>query len=435
VADRRSPSRDRDRGDRGEVTIEKIVAGGFGLARVGGDHEVVLVPRVASGERVAVEIDRARRPARGRLLAVLDASPHRVRARCVVVDKCGGCDLMHLDVEAQRAAREAIVREALPSSMRDLSIEHHVATPERGRTRARWHAKSVGAEVKLGYRAASSTTIVDVTESGCPILDARLEAALVDARALLANAKGEGEVHASLGHDDKPVLSIEWDGELPPATFAEAEKRVKNGRISGVELTLRGVSAPATIGDARPVSKASDGLPLIAPPRGFAQASEAGDRVLVDLVVHRANANGARVVELFAGSGNLTVALAKDASHMTAIEIVEPACRALRANVEARSLLAKVKIVNADADATTLPACDVVVLDPPRAGAQGATLAIVDRKPKRIVYVSCDPATLGRDLTTLLDARYVVTSIDLVDLFPETSHVETIVTLAKAQKK
>jgi 23S rRNA (uracil1939-C5)-methyltransferase len=76
-----------------------------------------------------------------------------------------------------------------------------------------------------------------------------------------------------------------------------------------------------------------------------------------------------------------------------------------------------------------------VVLDPPRAGAPGATRAIVDRKPKRVVYVSCDPATLGRDLSTLLAARYVVTSIDLVDLFPETSHVETIVTLTKAQKK
>jgi len=241
-------------------------------------------------------------------------------------------------------------------------------------------------------------------------------------------------VHASLGAEGRPVLAIEWDGTLLPSTFGEAENRVKIGRISGVEITLGGVRAPATIGDPRPMSIAADGLPLVAPPRGFAQASEIGDRVLVDLVVARAEAKGLRLVELFAGSGNLTVALARDAEHVTAMEIADAACRAMRDNLERRGLQSKVKIVAADADAATIPSADVVVLDPPRAGAPGACRSIVAKKPKRVVYVSCDPSTLGRDLATLLGARYAVRSLDLVDLFPETSHVETVVTLVREKK-
>lgn len=431
MADLRSRSPENPAKNKAETTIEKVISGGVGLARV--DGEVVLVGRVAAGETVAIAIDRSRKPARGRLLKVLEPSPHRVEPRCAVVDRCGGCDLMHVDRDEQRRMREAIVREALPPPLKDVAIVHHAATPDRGRTRARWHTKSVGREIVLGYRAAQSATIVDVDR--CPVLDVRLEAAFDHARAMLAGAKGEGEVHVALGAGGLVALAVEWKGELPPSTFREAEIRWKNGQIAGVEIALEDARVPATIGDPRAVATALDGLPLVAPARGFAQASEIGDRSLVALVVERAHATGMNVVELFAGSGNFTVALAREAAHVTAIEISEPATRAMRDNLERRGLRSKVKIVVADADATPIAAgTDVVVLDPPRAGASGAVKAIAARKPKRIVYVSCEPSTLGRDLAALLSHRYRVASIDLVDLFPETSHVETVVVLQKAGK-
>ena len=441
MADQRSPSPDRGRGRgaRCEVTIEKIVAGGHGLARVDGTSagEVVLVPRVAIGERVAVELDRTKKPARGRLLKVLERSVDRVEPRCPIVDRCGACDLMHLQPSAQRRAREEIISAALPTSLREMHIELHEATPARGRTRARWHVRSIGegdrSRAVVGYRAAGTQVVVDVET--CAVLDPRLDAALGHLRAMLASARGEGEVHAALGAGGNPVLSIVWKGELPGATYRLAEELVSTGALAGLQVQLEGARIPATIGDPRPLVIAEDGLPLMSPPQGFAQASEVGDAVLVRLVVERAAARDANVVELFSGSGNFTVALARDAAHVTAIELVDSACRAARENLAARALSGKVKVVQGDADQSALPPnTDVVVLDPPRAGAPGAMTAILARKPKRVVYVSCDPPTLGRDLGKLVEGGYVVGSIDAVDLFPETSHVEVVVTLHKARR-
>lgn len=416
------------RTSRREVEIEKIVASGVGLART--PDGVVLVPGTAPGERAAIEIEAGRSPLRGRVLKLLEASPDRVAPACDLLDRCGGCALMFLADDAQRRAREAIVREALPRAIREAPITHHAATPERGRTRARWHAKALsGGKVLLGFLAPGSHAIVDLPT--CVALDPRLDGALADARAILQGASGAGEISAALGDGGAPVLAIEWPTMLPPSAFAEGERLVAAGRLAGVAIAVAGAKTPATIGDPRAVSTASDGAPLRSPPFGFAQASEVGDAALVRLVVARAEAAGKKVLELFAGSGNFTVALAREAARVQAVEVVAAAVRAARANVEARAL-ANVKLVEADADAIEPPAgFDVVVLDPPRAGARGACAAIARKPPRRVVYVSCDPATLGRDLATLLDAGLRVASLDAVDLFPGTSHVECVATLAR----
>jgi len=402
--------------------VEKLVAGGEGLIRV--DGEVVFVPRVAPGERVAFEIDRSRKPARGRVLKVLEPSTERVEAPCARFDRCGGCDLMHLSPAAQRSVRMAILREALG----DVAITWHDATPAHGRTRARLHVRPVGGRVVAGFHGTGSNTIVDLED--CFALDPRLLPALEDVRAICANAKGDGEASVALGAGSLPVLAITWRPELPMTAFAEAERRVRDGRLAGVEILMHGVNTPARIGDPRPVFLASDGLPVYAPPRGFAQASELGDRVLVDLVVERARAKGARVLELFAGSGNFTVTLAREAAHVTAVELDAAASSAARENVAARGLT-NVKSVAADADAYPIPKdTEVVVLDPPRSGARGAAASLAaNKKVKRIVYVSCEPTTLARDLKAL--AAFELVSVDAVDLFPDTSHIETVATLAR----
>jgi 23S rRNA (uracil1939-C5)-methyltransferase len=304
-----------------EVTIEKIVAGGHGLART--EQGAVLVPRVGKGERVAVELAK---PPHARLLKVLEPSVDRVDPCCAVVDKCGGCDLMHLSPEAQKQARIGILHELLPEG---VEIGWHEATPARGRTRARWHAKSLGGgRMIVGYKGLGSSTIVDL--ASCAVLDPRLEEAANDVRAILAHGRGEGDVHVALGEGGKPVLTIAWKGELPAQTFAEAEKRVGAGRLAGLEIALPDVKSPAKIGDPRPVTIAGDGLPLRTPAGGFAQASELGDRALGALLVERAQCKGLKLVELFAGSGNFTVAIPREAATVTAVVIAPAACEAAR---------------------------------------------------------------------------------------------------------
>jgi 23S rRNA (uracil1939-C5)-methyltransferase len=123
------------------------------------------------------------------------------------------------------------------------------------------------------------------------------------------------------------------------------------------------------------------------------------------------------------------VALARAVGELVAIERDEPAVAALHDNLRARSLAVKVRV--GDAETTPLPRAELVVLDPPRGGAVGAVRAIAVTRPRRVVYVSCNVATLARDLETLVEARYRPTSLDLFDLFPQTSHVEVVVALER----
>jgi len=417
------PTRKGPAAARAEGRVEKIVAGGAGLVRL--PSQVVLVPQVAVGERVAFEVGRPM----GRLLKVLEPAPERVIPACAHSARCGGCDLLHLTPEAQRAARLGILEEALaglPREGRALpAIVYREAAPLHSRTRVRWHARRIGPDVMVGYHAAGSRTIVGVPD--CQALDPRLEAALALSRELLVGAEGEGDVHAALGVGGRPVLSIAWRGALPPRVFGSAEQLVTGGKLAGVALHLDGAREPAKVGDPRPVVTLADG-PLFAPIAGFSQASERGDAVLVQRVVALADPEGLEVIELFAGSGNLTVALAREAVHVTAVEQVGAACVAMRENVALRKLETRVKVIEADAEAYALPTHgDLVVLDPPRTGARGAIAEIVKKRPKRVVYVSCDPTTLGRDLRVLLAEGYVVKAIEALDLFPGTSHVESVV--------
>ena len=139
-----------------------------------------------------------------------------------------------------------------------------------------------------------------------------------------------------------------------------------------------------------------------------------------------------RVLELFAGSGTLSILLAQGAATFSAVEIGADAVTAARQNLAARGLRAKVTA--GDADAIAVPAeTSVVVLDPPRAGAPGAARAITASSARSVVYVACDPTTLARDLATLARGRLAVTHIETFELFPQTSHVETVVRLARAR--
>jgi 23S rRNA (uracil1939-C5)-methyltransferase len=138
------------------------------------------------------------------------------------------------------------------------------------------------------------------------------------------------------------------------------------------------------------------------------------------------------VLELFAGSGTLSVLLARGAASFTGVEIVPEAAAAARENLKARGLAARISA--GDADAITVAAdTSVVVLDPPRTGAPGAARAIAASSARVVVYAACDPVTLARDLAVLTSRRLAITDIETFELFPQTSHVETVVRLARAR--
>lgn len=411
------------------ASIGEIAPTGEGVAivLVQGERRAVLVRSGAPGDDLSLAVDFSRRPARGRILEVLRPGPARVAPACDVAWRCGGCDYMHLTRDAQRAAHEAHVRAALRDEVpievvRAVHAEHY-------RSRARLHARASGGRAVVGFFAAESHEPVEARM--CLVLDERLDRSRAAVSALLEGAVGEGEALLGLGafpEPRKPVVSITWPRELPAAVFGRAERSVADGTWAGVRLVSGETTRPAIIGDPTPWIHGADGEPLELSSAGFAQASEEMNSRLA-VAVAQAVGDSPRILELYAGAGNFTVLLARTARKLTAVEHEAASCAAAQRNLARRSLRATV--ARSDASRTPIPAAvDAVVLDPPRAGAALQAEALARSHVRRVVYVSCDTRTLARDLATLRPT-YTIERVMAFEMFPHTSHVETLVVLAR----
>ncbi len=434
-----------------DLDVLELAPGGSGVAHVTheGQRRAVFLPRVAIGDRVRASVDFSTRPARATALALLSASPDR-RAPgalpCRHLETCGACDFMHLSPEAQAAAHRAFVRAQLPESTRaDLPIDTVApARTTRYRARARVHVLTRGAHVTCGMFAPGTRVPVAVDE--CVVLVEALDRVRLALPELLQGARGEGEAHLALGRDatgrEAAVVYLDWRGDpLPGAIFAKLERAVSAGQLAGVAIATPGARAPALLGSPAPVIRGADGQDLLLPVAGFAQAHGEANDALATAVAHEARAllaeqdpagDGRGVVELYAGSGNLTVLLAAFARGLSAVESHGAACDALRENLRRRALSARV--VHADAGQHLwAPGTRVAVLDPPRTGARAAAESLSASKVGGVVLVSCDPPTLGRDLA-LLERQYEITRVTTFEMFPETSHVETLVVLRRRRR-
>ncbi len=400
------------------------------LPGLGGVRRAVLVARAAAGELVRVEFDPKQAPARGRLLEVIEPSPDRVAPPCPHTTACGGCDWMHLTRNGQRAAHLAHVREAVGID----EVRFHEAPRDlRWRIRARLHVEARGARIRVGFFGPRSHEPAEVDR--CVALDERIDAARARTAPLLAGARGSGEATLALGVRQRPVMSLRWSRELPPEVFARVDAEVREGLWDGVRVQCGEARRPADFGDPSPHVRGADGEPLVLAPGGFSQAHPDVNAALARRVAELVP-EGARAVELYAGAGNLSVVIARRTSQLLAVESSEPAVEAARKNLAARGLHARVSC--ADAAQFEIPSSTaVVVLDPPRTGAREVCASLapsaagrVQGRARHVVYVSCDLATLRRDLG-ILGERWRVQSVDAFEMFPHTSHVETVVHLER----
>ncbi len=388
------------------LVLDSLAHGGDAVGR-DEDGRVIFVPGGAPGDRVEVELlEEKKGYARARLARVLAPGPHRLVPPCpLFVAGCGGCQWQHVDVAAQRAAKEEVVRRALRASA--PSVEP-IATPAppfhwRRRARLRWRGGV------LGYTKHRSHELVDV--DACPQLAAPLEDALNVLRAL--RPAGSGELHLLLGGRGDVHAVFSGGAELAD----QAAGLIGRAGLRGI--VLGGV----TVGAERIDLGDDDDAPFWARADVFAQATAEGNALLRALV-RDATPPGSRVLELFAGSGNFTRDLARRAAHVVAVE-ESPAALALAAeNLAARGLRATLL---AQPAALVPGDFDLVVVDPPRAGLDPELAAALATQRAPMTYVSCDPATLGRDVALL---RRRVERVVPVDLMPQTFHVEVCAFLA-----
>jgi 23S rRNA (uracil1939-C5)-methyltransferase len=418
------------KGARIEGRVRDIVHSGEAVLE--SDQGAVFVRGALLDERVLVSLDpKSKKPLRGRVLSVLAASPERVTPVCPHVYRCGGCPLMHASRDEQRRLKLGFLENALKKvgAPGDLVVHHTAAQQLLGyRRRARMALKG-GRVPALGYRRERSHELVDV--DSCSVLHPALEATLATLRArLLPHVSGEGELSLALGQGGAPVLVARLQDVQPPALYGGCERLVADAVFAGVSLFAGGASMPASFGDATEWSTASDGQPLEGALGGFSQAHAEVNDALVARVQALVAPAEQRVLELFAGHGNFSVALAGAAAQYTAVEHDRGAVLALRRNLEQRGIGAKV--IEGDALAYALPnGLDVALLDPPRAGAPQLLTRLAQKKVKRIVYVSCDPQTLARDVSELLGKGYRITWAEAFEMFPQTADLESVVGLVR----
>ncbi len=415
------------------LDVTSLAVGGDGVAHASfqGIQRAVFLPQVAPGERVEARVDLSSSPARGQVVSVLTTSGSRRVPPCPHATDCGGCPWMFLDDEGQRRAREHLlevtVLRALGSrSPREVTL-HEAPSREHYRTRARL-AFSGKRGLAVGYRRPRSHQIEPV--SHCLVLAPTLESLLGQLRVWLKDTRGEGELSLALGRQGRPVIGLEWTrGEPPASLFASLEKAVRKGELAGASVWSEGARSPAVVGDPTAWTEGADGEPLEAP--AFAQAHPGVAAQIGEHLRGLAGQGRPSVVELFAGAGTFTVLLAPGNPSYVAVEESQASCEAARRNLERRGL-GHARVQQADASAWKIPPrTSLVILDPPRTGARAVMEALASSSVAEVLYVSCDPATLARDLSILADNRYEVCSLHGYDLFPQTSHLEVVAHLRR----
>lgn len=398
-----------------ELDIRSIAAGGDGVGRI--DRLVVFVPRTAPGDRARVRIDAGKRFARGVVEELLQPSPDRIEPPCAHYrdDRCGGCQLQHLNYDAQLSIKSSIVRDAIARiGKRALDPPEVVSSPRQWRYRAKLTLamRRRGAEWLMGLHPYEDAGAVFQLED-CPITDERVVATW---REIFATAS-----HLPRANELRGSVRLVANGEgravvIEGGTSWTAVERFFAGIPSASALWWKPENAARQL-----VAKRSEA------PAGasFVQINDEVATVLRRYVLSRVRAHHpATVVDAYAGSGDTAVALAEGGARVTAIEVDPDAAARCGARLprSSRSLAGRVE----EHLPRALPA-DVVLVNPPRGGVHEAVTTQLERHTRAIraiVYVSCDPATLARDLTRL--PSYAMTSVVAFDMFPQTAHVETV---------
>ena len=382
-----------------EVTVERILPGGVGLAHAAG--QTIFVTLAAPGDVVRVKINRVRgKVAFASIGEIIKPSPVRVEPPCPYFGRCGGCDFQQLNYQSQLDAKVEMIRDCL------RRIAHLESPPEiairpapkqwQYRARANWQLDPI--TKRLGYFESGSHSVCDVEV--CAVLAPRLQDVLKDLRSEIRNgstADGFKDIRAAIGDTDVSVA---------PA-FGDFQTRE-------VILSLAGES----------YSFNADSFFQVNPD-------------LVEVLVEEAigDAKGKVAIDLYCGAGLFTLPLARRFESVVGVEVSNRATRFALRNLQLAELQ-NAEIVTAtvsqwlEEHSGSFECVDFLLLDPPRPGVENRVIeGILALRPHHISYVSCDPATLARDLRKLLgdgDGRYSLHSVVAFDMFPQTHHVETV---------
>lgn len=438
-------------GDELELTIDNLAFGGKGVARHHG--LVAFVPRTAPGDRVRARVTQAKkRFIEAELVEILQPSAQRREPPCPLHDLCSGCQLMHLDEGAQLDAKRHFVEDSLRriGKFTELPAIHVAAVPDpvtrAYRTRATMTLQTHLGEWALGYYREGTHELVDIDE--CLVLAPPLARAVMALRKELASTTFETSslVRLELVSDETDQVAIVARVErgswhmlrdlLEQLRVAAVIVHYQVHRDNGQLAAEAGAAASLEVHLETPGRNAPVKVPVV--PGAFAQSNVGRNRQLVDIVLDLLQPKaGEKVLDLYSGAGNYALPIAAMGAKVRAVEANEAAADAL-ADAVLQPGLASVEAVHSQVEdaiedmTRTGAKVDALVLNPPRTGVGMDAGMLAQLSASRIVYVSCDPPTLARDLQKITARGYRLEKILVVDMFPQTYHVETVVKLVPA---
>ena len=415
------------------VTFEKLVYGGDCLGRLP-DGRAVFVPFTLPGEVAEVEITESKeRFARGRVLNLLESSPDRFDAPCPYFTVCGGCHYQHLDYTQQLYLKKELIKDQLEriGKLTDLPEITITASPLPFgyRNQVQFHPTNFNSEEvlpSLGFKRANLDQVLPIDK--CLLIPVVLIAIL--AQIELEPDSGISRLAMRIDSDGELMLVFEGESDDPPELSIELP-------VSSAYVSPGGQSLNLSGNDALVYSVL--GKEFLVSPESFFQVNlPVAEEMLRHVLSLIENLPDLSILELYSGVGLFTRFLAPHASQLTTIESSPSACFDFVSNLDEFDNVSLYE----GAVEEILPGLveqikpiDMVVLDPPRAGLNAkARQALVDLYPQQIIYISCDPSTLARDLKHFTGAGYYLQSAHAFDMFPQTAHVETMTVLRRTQR-
>lgn len=421
---------------RVQVKIESMAYKGYGVARV--DHKVLFVPFSVTGDEAWAEIVEEKKDyGIAKIETLIKPSPWRTSPPCPYFGACGGCQWQHIDYSVHGELKKNILIDILKrmGGQKEIPPMTVIPSPKSYGYRIRVQLKTEGKA--LGYYQERSHHIVDIEH--CPIAHPLVNQLILLLRERLPFLSQFEEVEISVSPEEKKGVLL-----LHPLSFAKEMRTFAKELLQDYSI-LKGIMISGkgrftSIGNPFLTFSVSfdragekKGWSLRASPESFFQVNVEQNQALLQTVLRFGEVNkGESVLDLYAGIGNFTLPLALGAKEVLGIEENEKAVEDARFNVE-RNGITQCRMKRGRVEEVLKnwngKAPDLVVLDPPRSGGKEVVNQIIGLKPKRIVYVSCDPTTLSRDLRLFSEKGYSLQEVSLIDMFPQTYHMEVVALL------
>ena len=408
---------------------------GAGIAQHQG--KVVFIPGVLPDEQVTVQLtELKKRHSRAKLLMLESSSKDRVEPKCAHYSECGGCDLQHLALDKQRS-HKASVLVGLMGKLSHTEVENLVPaiTGEewgyRRRARLATYYNQETKKITLGFRGKSSKEVINI--SCCLVLATALTALISPLSKVLNQLSGR----KALGHVE--LIDVD-NGQFVVVRMTKLLSDKDNERLTlfakqhDINLIIQGNKGEFSVLEGSqelPFYTLNSELKLSFTPGNFVQVNGVINAAMVEQAIQWLQVkSGERVLDLFCGVGNFSLPLAKSGAQVIGVEGVPEMVAQARMNAK-QSDLSEVSFFHTDLSANLsqepwLGKVDKLLLDPARAGAFESLQWLKKMKPKAIVYVSCDPSSLARDSGSLLKHGYKLQKLGLIDMFPQTHHIEAM---------